>query len=173
MNPWNPIHDDYEVTLEVSEGGFRVADICLDALEQMLRDCRAAGCSPHLISGSRTKWDQQALYRDKVAEYGASAKQIVAVPGTSEHQLGLAVDIVSENNRTLNAHQASTAVQMWLMEHCWEYGFILRYPVGTTEITGIIYEPWHYRYVGLEVSLELKELGITLEEYVSAESPGE
>ena len=58
------------------------------------------------------------------------------------------------------------ATQQWLREHSWEYGFILRYPQGTTEITGIVYEPWHYRYVGQEMAAEIHELGITLEEYV-------
>ena len=97
------------------------------------------------------------------------AKESVAVPGTSEHQLGLAVDIVADGYYVLDYTQAKTATQAWLMEHCWEYGFILRYPENTTEITGIIYEPWHYRYVGTEVSLELRDLGITLEEYLAAD----
>ena len=79
----------------------------------------------------------------------------MAVPGTSEHQLGLAVDIVDINNQHLDETQESTAVQKWLMEHSWEYGFILRYPNDKSEITGIIYEPWHYRYVGREYAEEL------------------
>ena len=96
------------------------------------------------------------------------AKKWVAVPGTSEHQLGLAVDIIDSNYGYLDDYQASMPTQKWLMEHCWEYGFILRYPEGTTEITGIIYEPWHYRYVGVEVAMEMKQLGVTLEEYLGA-----
>ena len=94
------------------------------------------------------------------------AAREVAVPGTSEHQLGLAVDIVDKDHPLLDESQADRPTQIWLMEHCWEYGFILRYPVGTTDQTGIIYEPWHYRYVGREIAMELKELGITLEEYL-------
>ena len=170
VNPWNYLHEDYEAELVVAEAGYRVAEICKDPLLQMLADCRAAGYNPVICAGYRSYWDQRALYLEKIAEYGQTVgQQIVAVPNTSEHQLGLAVDIVTDDNRKLNASQAKSAMQQWLMEHCWEYGFILRYPTGTTDITGIIFEPWHYRYVGVEVALELRDLGITLEEYLGAD----
>lgn len=169
VNPWVELHEDYEVELEEVVAGYRIAAVCVDAFNRMMEDCKAAGLNPELLSGYRTYWDQQALYAEKVAEYGVAAgSQIVARPNTSEHQLGYAVDIVNSGMYTLNKTQGSTRVQQWLMEHCWDYGFILRYPEGTTDITGIIYEPWHYRYVGLEVALEMKELGITLEEYLGA-----
>ena len=90
----------------------------------------------------------------------------VAVPGTSEHQLGLAVDIVDTQNQVLNRAQEDTAVQQWLMEHCWEYGFILRYPPDKEEKTGIIYEPWHYRYVGREYAQAIRQSGLCLEEFL-------
>ena len=92
-------------------------------------------------------------------DYGAArakALQSVAIPGTSEHHLGLAVDIVG------------TAAQAWLAEHCWEYGFILRYTGDKAHITGIIDEPWHFRYVGTEVSLDMQYSGLCLEEYLGA-----
>ena len=75
-------------------------------------------------------------------------------------------DIVDKAYQTLDEHQAEMPAQKWLMENSWKYGFILRYPVGKTDVTGIIYEPWHYRYVGLELAEELHELGLTLEEYL-------
>ena len=116
------------------------------------------------------------LYEDKIArlidegvdpaEAPAIAAQSVAVPGTSEHQLGLALDIVDYYYPLLNEAQEDTYTQQWLMEYSWLYGFILRYPNGTTDITGIIYEPWHYRYVGEEAAKEIHELGVTLEEYL-------
>ena len=145
----------------------------------MLADCKAAGYYPYVCSSYRTWGDQQYLMNNKIrrlmkeADYSwdeaaVIARQSVAVPGTSEHQLGLAVDIVADSYVVLDDTQASTDTQQWLMEHCWEYGFILRYPANATDITGIIYEPWHYRYVGTEVSLELRDLGITLEEYLDA-----
>ena len=94
----------------------------------------------------------------------------MAIPGTSEHQLGLAVDIVDKHSQVLDNSQADTPAQQWLMEHSWEYGFILRYPEGKSEITGIIYEPWHYRYVGKEAAAEIHELGLCLEEYLTQEA---
>lgn len=166
VNPWNKIPKGYKADPVQFEGGYYVSSSCHDALKAMFDACRAAGCSPVLISGHRSQTFQQKLFDNKVqklmdqgySESGAKKKaaESVAVPGTSEHQLGLAVDI------------SGVSAQQWLAEHCWEYGFILRYPDNTTHITGIIYEPWHYRYVGTEVSLELQELGITLEEYLDA-----
>ena len=92
----------------------------------------------------------------------------MAVPGTSEHQLGLALDIVDRSNQNLDESQEDTAVQQWLMKHSWEYGFILRFPTGKSDVTGIIYEPWHYRYVGKEAAKEIYDRGICLEEYLDA-----
>ena len=91
---------------------------------------------------------------------------MVAVPGTSEHQTGLALDIVDASYQHLDQAQEATPVQQWLMAHSWEYGFVLRYPTGKSETTGIIYEPWHYRYVGREAAREMTGLGLCLEEYV-------
>ena len=93
---------------------------------------------------------------------------MVAVPGTSEHQLGLALDIVDMNHQILDESQEETDTQQWLMAHSWEYGFILRYPNDKSEITGIIYEPWHYRYVGRDAAREIYEQGVCLEEYLGA-----
>ena len=89
------------------------------------------------------------------------AGQWVAIPGTCEHALGLAVDINADKEQSSNEE-----VYNWLAENAWRYGFILRYPKGKEDITGIDYEPWHYRYVGKEVAKEIYEEGITLEEYV-------
>jgi D-alanyl-D-alanine carboxypeptidase len=94
------------------------------------------------------------------------AATAVAVPGTSEHELGLAADIYSSENMSLDESQVDTFTQQWLMEHCWEYGFVLRYPKDKNEITGIIFEPWHYRYVGKEHAEIIHKAGICLEEYL-------
>ena len=94
------------------------------------------------------------------------AGNTVAYPGTSEHQLGLAVDIVAKDYQQLDDKQANTEEAKWLKEHCAEYGFILRYPLDKTEETGIIFEPWHYRYVGKEAAKEIMEQGICLEKYL-------
>ena len=94
-------------------------------------------------------------------------KKSVAVPGTSEHATGLALDITSESNQTLDETQAQTQEQQWLMKNCQNYGFILRYPKDKTDITQYIYEPWHYRYVGEEAAKAIMKKGITLEEYLA------
>ena len=86
----------------------------------------------------------------------------------SAKQLGLALDIVDRSNQNLDESQEDTAVQQWLMKHSWEYGFILRFPTGKSDVTGIIYEPWHYRYVGKEAAKEIYDRGICLEEYLDA-----
>ena len=169
VNPWNSLPEDFSVELENAFGA-RLDPVCKDALEQMLSDCRAAGYSPQIVSSYRSIADQQANLNRMIAQMGgnyAAATQVVAVPGTSEHHLGLAFDIVDSAYPKLNHQQAARPTQKWLMEHCWEYGFILRYPENSTDITGIIWEPWHYRYVGTEMALEIRDLGcITLEEYI-------
>lgn len=90
------------------------------------------------------------------------AEQWVAIPGTSEHQIGLAVDISVEDG----SGQAASDVWQWLRENSYKYGFILRYPEDKTDITGISYEPWHYRYVGKETAEEIYRQGVCLEEYL-------
>ena len=100
------------------------------------------------------------------AEAPAIADMSVAIPNTSEHQLGLAVDIIDCYYTNLDKGQEETSTQRWLMTNAWRYGFILRYPNGSSDITGIIYEPWHYRYVGPEYAEDIHNSGLTLEEYL-------
>ena len=130
-----------------------------------------------VCSGYRTVTRQTELFQEKIDElmvdgltydeaYTAAAT-VVAIPGTSEHNLGLAVDICATDYQLLDDAQAETPEQQWLMEHCAEYGFILRYPQGKEEITGIIWEPWHYRYVGVEAATEIMQSGLCLEEYLA------
>ena len=175
-NPWNEMPEDYSVTLTDIEGGHQVADIAYDDLQAMFSAGKAAGVSPAVCSSYRTVEYQTKLFQKKVnyyldkgyseAEAYATASTIIAVPGTSEHHLGLALDLVDNHNWTLDESQAETAAQKWLMANSWRYGWILRYPDGSSESTGIIYEPWHYRYVGLELAKELYEADLTLEEYL-------
>lgn len=176
VNPWNPVPEGYQVALKRLSGVNAVDERCDPDLQQMLWDCREAGYSPVICSSYRTQEKQTYLYNNKVLRLmnqgytrdGAleEAAKAVARPGTSEHQLGLALDIVDRSYQQLNSLQEDTATQKWLMEHSWEYGFILRYPEDKSEITGIIYEPWHYRYVGIEAAKEMHETGLCLEEYL-------
>lgn len=177
VNPWHTVPEDYTVELVSIGGGYRIAEIAYDDFSAMMADCRAAGFNPVVCSAYRTQGNQETLYNRKVEYYvyqGYSreeakvlAGQCVAVPGTSEHQLGLALDIIDANNWSLDASQANMPTQQWLMANSWRYGFILRYPVEKSEITGIVYEPWHYRYVGREVAAEIFEQGVCLEEYLT------
>ena len=177
VNPWNPLPEDYTFTLKELSNGHAVDERCYPDLQKMMDACRSAGLSPVICSSFRTREMQQDLFQNKINRLMAQglsqddaeteAAKVVAVPGTSEHQLGLALDIVDLNNQNLDESQESTPVQKWLMEHSWEYGFILRYPNEKSEITGIIYEPWHYRYVGVDAASEIHELGVCLEEYLA------
>ena len=177
-NPWNFIPADYTPDLVSAEDGYIVDSICRDDLLKMLADCRKAGYDARITSAYRRHTTQIELYNNKVWYYinrgydeaaaRTEAATIIAVPGTSEHELGLAVDLVDSSYWVLDEAQENTPAQKWLMEHCWEYGFILRYPNDKSASTGIIYEPWHYRYVGKELAQELRATGLCLEEYFSA-----
>ena len=94
------------------------------------------------------------------------ASQAVTVPGSSEHQIGLAVDIITDGYTSLDEGFGDTKAGKWLAENSADYGFILRYPAGKEEITSIEYEPWHFRYVGKDVAKEIMSKGITFEEYL-------
>lgn len=176
VNFRNMISDDYHPRVTDIGDGLLLDRRASGALREMLDDCMKAGGSPCPISAYRTGEYQQELYDNKVMRVmaqGYSAEEApdkaatqVARPGTSEHQLGLAVDIVDSYYPELDYQQEWTGTQRWLMTHCADYGFILRYPTDSSEITGVIYEPWHYRYVGKSEAKEIASAGITLEEYL-------
>ena len=172
--PWNltlvnrdhPVPDGYEVELVDVPGGEKVDQRIYDPLMEMLDDAAAGDLGPIVVSGFRTQEKQQSLYDEKIQKYqnqGYSkeeavelAEQWVARPGTSEHQLGLVVDI----------NGATYDIYLWLQANSYKYGFIFRYPGSKTEITGVAEEVWHYRYVGIEAAAEIYEQGVCLEEYV-------
>lgn len=169
VNRWNTVTSDYVPEgLVTAQCGVQMQEEAAAALDAMVEACKEAGYAPKVRTAYRDYTWQQALLNNKIAEgYSYNqAIQIVAIPGTSEHQTGLAVDISDSSYTKLNASQGDTAIQKWLHEHCWEYGFIVRYPDGTTSMTGIICESWHYRYMGVELAKEITELGVCLEEYL-------
>ena len=176
VNPWNALPEDYAVELATLANGLQVDERIYDDLSAMLTDCRDAGLEPIVCSAYRTEAKQRQLYANKVARVRASgvpedqveaeAARWVARPGTSEHQTGLALDIVAASYQILDEKQEDTAEQQWLMENSWKYGFILRYPSEKSGITGIGYEPWHYRYVGKAAAAEIHRTGVCLEEYL-------
>ena len=173
------IPEGYTVELTAINKDYQVATVAYDDYLDMMRDCENAGHQPIVCSAYRTQEYQQGLYDRKIQrllddkdndyteeEAKIVAARSVAVPGTSEHQLGLALDIIDARNWRLDESQADMPTQQWLMENSWRYGWILRYPNAKSSITGIIYEPWHYRYVGREIAAEIHKLDLCLEEYL-------
>lgn len=179
VNPWTPLPEDFVPGELVPVQNDQAVDArAYPDLQDMLQDMSQAGLSPLICSSYRSQERQQELYDNKVQRVmaeGASreaaqaeAARWVARPGTSEHQTGLAVDIVSLSNQMLDETQESTPEFQWLAENAWKYGFILRYPNDKSEKTGIAYEPWHFRFVGKEAAEEMHDLGLCLEEYLES-----
>ena len=172
VNAAHPVGDFTPPELITLRNGVRVDARIYPDLQQMFDDMRAEGLSPIAGEGFRTFDEQCEMMCGRIREYRrkgysrteseSMARAYVAEPGTSEHQLGLAVDINSENGD----HQS---VYEWLAARAHEYGFILRYPQGGESVTGYAYEPWHYRYVGREAAQEITGSGMTLEEYLGAD----
>ena len=185
VNPWNYVPQGYTVELKAISKEHQVAAVAYNDYLEMITDCTNAGHMPVVCSSYRTQEYQQGLFDQKVQrllkdsdhsyseeEARRIAAQSVAVPGTSEHQLGLALDIIDNRNWNLDESQAEMPTQQWLMENSWRYGWILRYPDEKSHITGIIYEPWHYRYVGREIAAEIHQSGLCLEEYLQTLTTG-
>ena len=168
-NAGNPI-GDYVPELSKLEGSHYFDSRAVDALQDFIDAARGEGLSVFLSSSYRSYAEQQYLYRRKVEQYGgneAIAATIVAPPGTSEHQTGLCCDITDRYYEMKDSSLENTALFQWMNEHCAEYGFILRYPKDKQDVTGIIYEPWHFRYVGTEAAQYMKEHGLCLEEFLA------
>lgn len=171
VNGENKIPDGYEIELTELSNGEMVDSGIYPDLQKMFDDMRAEGLYPVVGEGYRTREKQREIMEDKIRAFeneGHSAKKAgkmagewVAAPGTSEHELGLAVDINADKERSDNQE-----VYDWLWENAYKYGFILRYPIGKSLITGIDYEPWHYRYVGADYAEEIKDSGLCLEEWL-------
>ena len=135
--------------------------VTADALEKLFAEAENQGLILKGVSGYRSYERQKQIYDKNVLTRGESTTDLVsAKPGTSEHQLGIAVDINADKSKCSNED-----VYGWLVENAYKYGFVLRYPPGKQKITGTSYEPWHYRYVGEEAAKEIYERGICLEEY--------
>ena len=176
VNRDHPLSREYIPETAALRYGMAASRLCLDDLQEMMDDCRAAGLHPLICSSYRSYEKQEELYQAKVLYYrdqgklpseaAALASSIVAPPGESEHQTGLAFDIVDEGYQLLDEKQETTKVSLWLRENSVRYGFVVRYPPDKTEVTGIIYEPWHYRYVGREHASAMAFAGWTLEEYL-------
>lgn len=160
---------------KICNGRIETADIIYSDLCQMLTDAGKEGYNYWIASGYRSALKQQKLVDQDVQaamNQGLSYDKALektyeeTMPaGYSEHQTGLALDILSSSNLNMDASQENTKENQWMKEHCYEYGFILRYPKDKENITQISYEPWHFRYVGKEAAKYIKENQLTLEEF--------
>ncbi len=174
VNSQNLVPEDFVEELVTLSNGQKVDRRIYPALQQMFDDMREQGVYPIVASGYRTEEYQKKLLLERVEEYRDDGRGIVkawqlalnwvAWPGTSEHQLGIAVDINQEAGRS-----TAQEVYDWLANNAHLYGFICRYPEDKVHITGISKEPWHYRYVGIEDAAIMWELGLCLEEYLALE----
>lgn len=185
VNKTHPLPDGYETVhlvnmtdycdssiVKIKAKGIEGEQVAVDALMVMLRAAHEDGITVWQVSaGYRSVSYQQQLFDEKVASFvsggmsrekaKSAASKTVADPGTSEHHTGLAFDITVPGVSFKGTDQAA-----WVAEHCWDYGFILRYQEEKESITGFVAEPWHFRYVGAEHSLTMRDKNLCLEEYV-------
>lgn len=175
VNKQHPIPEDYRFNLGNIKGNMRCDERIINDLLDMMEAAKKDGVNLVICSPYRDMERQEMLFARKIKRYmkeGMSymeaykiSSQTVTVPGASEHQIGLALDIVSDGYSALDEGFGETEAGKWLAKHSSEYGFILRYPEGKEYITGISYEPWHFRYVGLDAAPVITQAGITLEEF--------
>ena len=175
VNKQHPIPEDYHFELAAFSGGLHCDSRVREDLLAMLKaaadeDLHLYVCSPYRASETQVFSFNRKIKNNMAAgmsyaEAYRKASQAVTIPGCSEHEIGLAFDIVSENYRALDFGFGKTGSGKWLAENCRRFGFILRYPADKEDITGIEYEPWHFRYVGVEAATYIMEHGLTLEEF--------
>jgi D-alanyl-D-alanine carboxypeptidase len=168
VNADNPLAQNYQPVelinlfkqrgrkFQLARSDIEICRIVYEAMQNMFTAAKNDGVDGFIITSGYRSHDEQA------AIYANTTNGTAALPGTSEHQTGLAFDVTAYGNGNFEL----TPQFEWLSKHCGEYGFILRYPKGKEDITGFPYEPWHYRYVGLPYSKEIMDEGITLEEYL-------
>lgn len=171
VNKWNPVTPDNKNEITTLSNGERVDKRIYPQLQKMFEAARDDGKYPIVASGYRTAQEQEEIFSERIAGYKAEGlsdaeakketEKWVAVPGTSEHQLGLAVDINADG-----INSKGSEVYDWLKDNAHLYGFINRYPADKTDITGVSNEPWHYRYVGVKAATEIYKQGVCLEEYL-------
>ncbi|MCI5753948.1 MAG: M15 family metallopeptidase [Clostridiales bacterium] len=184
VNTEHLLDGSYAPEMTTLEGGHMFDARAADALKDFIAGARAEGLSVYMVSTYRSYETQKYLFDRKLSEklagglgqdaaYAAAAR-IVAIPGTSEHQTGLAADITDQHYAYMNESLEDTALFQWMQAHCAEYGFIVRFPKEKQDVTGIMYEPWHFRYVGQEAAQYIMDNGLCLEEFVALyDEPGQ
>ena len=185
--PWNlilvsneiPLPENFQTPQLATLSDYRNEQVdarILQDLTTMLNDMEQAGLQPLVCSSYRDYNRQMQLFnqeRDRFTEQGMDAEEAyaaamanIALPGYSEHETGFAVDIVSVDHQTLDRDFADTPEGQWLAANSAQYGFVVRYPAEKQQVTGITYEPWHFRYVGRDAALAMQQQNLCLEEYL-------
>jgi len=178
VNKEHPVPEDYTFTLGVIKGSMKCDERILNPLTDMFSAAALDGINLIVCSPYRDLTRQEYLFNRKMKSYlnrGYSyidaykvSSSVVTVPGASEHQIGISLDIICDTYSQLNEGFGETAAGKWLVNNSYKYGFILRYPKDKEEITGIIYEPWHFRYVGIEAATVIHDKKISLEEFINS-----
>lgn len=168
---WQPPLTEIEVAHNALLVGGQIQPKANAALTELFAAAEQAGYSLAVISAYRSATEQQELYDSTVLSRGPEyAAQYIALPGQSEHQLGLAVDLADNTPECLAAISACSLTSgpaAWLEEHAPQFGFILRYPEGKSAQTGISHEPWHFRYVGEYMAKFVQKSGLTYDEIIT------
>ena len=179
VNKQNPVPSDFDVELANINGSIYADKRIIADIYEMIDAASEDGVDLMICSAYRSYDRQRTLFNNKIntlmdegmtyLEAYKIGSMNVTVPGTSEHHLGLALDILTGSYTTMDDGFGDTEAGKWLAANAQDYGFILRYPKGKEEITGIVYEPWHFRYVGRRYAKEITSLGVCLEEYLKGE----
>ena len=182
INSESPLDTSYAPSLTKITDDYSVDSRIADDTKKMFQDAADAGMSLNIVSAYRDYETQKEFFNNEMLNwiYQGEApldaydktKQSVALPGSSEHATGLAMDITSSDYQGADDEEESTDEVKWLKANCANYGYILRYPAEKADITGVGYEPWHFRYVGKTAAKEIMGQGITLEEYLEQQKDG-
>ncbi len=177
----HPLPESFTVETETVQNNYQLDSRVAPYAKEMIQAAANDGVELLVCSAYRSIEKQTTLFNNMKQDYlnqGLSESEAynktanaIAIPGTSEHQTGLAADIVTPSHQTLDEAFADTAAGQWLLEHAHEYGFVLRYPKDKEDVTKIMYESWHFRYVGKKHAELMKESGMCLEEYLAQEVP--
>ena len=179
VNKQNPVPEGFSVKLANINDSLSADARIIGSIYDMVDAASADGVDLMICSAYRSYDRQKTLFNNKInklmdegmtyLEAYKVGSMNVTVPGTSEHHLGLALDILTGSYTRMDDGFGETKAGIWLAENAPDYGFILRYPEGKEEITGIVYEPWHFRYVGVEYAKDITDKGVCLEEYLKGE----
>ena len=152
---------------KISSTPIEMRETASEALSQLFDAAKEDKITLYAHSGYRSYRTQKTMYYNRLKSMGGKDDGVVAYPGSSDHQTGLGIDVINKAGigKRFTAAFAKTKEGIWLAEHCWDYGFIIRYQKEKEDITKIIYEPWHLRYVGVQIAQYMRDTGLSLEEF--------